>query len=83
MDHNPHNTRGSSVPQISLLNAGKGAHPMYAPSPNVRGGNGMRLESIDHAQHMINSLSNQKEGDKLPSPMAAGGKRKQLEPIHK
>ena len=56
---------------------------MYAPSPNVRGGNGMRLESIDHAQHMINSLSNQKETDKLPSPMAVGGKRKQLEPIHK
>ena len=43
LDHNPQ-ARGSSVPP-----KGNGAHPLFAPSPNVRGGNGVRLESIDHA----------------------------------
>ena len=58
LDHNP-SARGSSVPPMSHLGSkGAGAHPLFAPSPNVRGGNGVRLESIDHTQHMINGLSN-------------------------
>jgi hypothetical protein len=45
LDHNPSH-RNSSVPPND-----KG-HPVnYAPSPNVRGGPNIRLESIDHAQH--------------------------------
>ena len=55
LDHNPHN-RNSSVPpigQFELNNlTGKSAgapHPLnFAPSPNQRGGNNIRLESIDH-----------------------------------
>ena len=59
LDHQPH-TRNSSVPPMSELNnlTGKsqGApHPLnFAPSPNQRGGNNIRLESIDHSQHQIN-----------------------------
>ena len=49
LDHNP-SARGSSVPPMSHLSSkNAGAHPLFAPSPNVRGGNGVRLESIDHA----------------------------------
>jgi len=59
LDHNPQ-ARGSSVPPMSHLSAkgAGGAHPLFAPSPNVRGGNGVRLESIDHVQHMVKGLSN-------------------------
>jgi len=62
-------------------------HPVnFAPSPNQRVGNNIRLEVIDHAQHQIKNLNVAINGDqedivnKLPSPVA-GGKRKQLEPL--
>lgn len=52
LDHNPQ-ARTSSVPPLSHHAGGaKGGAPLalnFAPSPNVRGGHNVRLESIDHA----------------------------------
>lgn len=63
LDHNPH-TRNSSVPpsgnqygangQLSTPAQSGAPHPLnFAPSPNQRGGNQIRLQSIDHTQHQI------------------------------
>lgn len=61
LDHNPQ-ARNSSVPPSGQYNAqghlstpAAGApHPLnFAPSPNQRGGNQIRLQSIDHTQHQI------------------------------
>ena len=60
---------------------GDAPHPLkFAPSPNVRGGNGIRLQSIDHTQHQMNLPLSMDEDDKgiankLPSPVV-GGHRK-------
>ena len=84
LDHNP-NSRNASVPPSGGIQ-GNAPHPLnFAPSPATgaaRGNAGIRLQSIDHAQH-LNMLSKLPEEDvrqKLPSPLA-GGKRKQLEPL--
>ena len=54
LDHNPHNRNSSVPPIMANLNnlttkSSNVPHPLdFAPSPNQRGGNNNRLESIDH-----------------------------------
>lgn len=81
LGHNP-SSKGNSVPP-GLSKAGQ-LNPLNLVPAAQRGGNGVRLESIDHAQHQITGVQYH-EGDmlkKLPSPMT-GGKRKQLDPLPK
>lgn len=45
---------------------GNSTHPLkYALSPATRGGNNVRLESIDHAAHLVT----EDVPHKLPSPV--------------